>query len=252
MSSPLRVLSYNVHKGFCAANRRFLLDDIRESIRDVDADLVFLQEVVGENRRHAESVSDWIDTGQFEYLADSVWPHYAYGRNSVYDHGHHGNAILSKRHIISSENIDVSLYPRSQRGLLFSKIEPGIYVVCAHMGLLGWERHMQFSRLMTALEKHVPADAPLIIAGDFNDWSGSLHRRFAERLGLHEAALTANGRLARTFPAQRPLLRLDRIYYRGFASVAARALSGPPWSTLSDHCALYAELVPTSTALTDR
>ncbi len=54
MSEIIKVLSYNVHKGFCASNRRFLLDEIRDNIRQVDADLVFLQEVVGENQRHAQ------------------------------------------------------------------------------------------------------------------------------------------------------------------------------------------------------
>lgn len=240
--SVIRVLSYNVHKGFCSANRQFLLKQIRDSIRIVDAEVVFLQEVVGENSQNSAKVEGWIDEGQFEFLADSVWPHFSYGKNAVYDHGHHGNAILSKFPIINSENVDISLYRRSQRGLLLSVIEPGIYVICMHMGLLGWERHQQFNRLMTFIEQKVPRDAPLIIAGDFNDWSGSLHWRFKHTLKLREASVQINGRLAKTFPAKRPVLRLDRIYFRGFTAVAAKRLSGEPWRSLSDHCALYAEL----------
>lgn len=240
--SVLRVLSYNVHKGFCSANRQFLLKQIRESIRSVDAEVVFLQEVVGENSQHASQIDGWIDESQFEFLADTVWPHFSYGKNAVYDHGHHGNAILSKYPIIASENIDISLYPRSQRGLLLSIIEPGIYVICVHMGLLGWERHQQFKRLMAVIEDKIPAGAPLIIAGDFNDWSGSLHLRFKHSLKLSEASVQVNGKLAKTFPAKRPVLRLDRIYFRGFNAVAAKRLNGEPWRSLSDHCALYAEL----------
>ncbi len=241
MIKNLRILSYNVHKGFCAANRRFLLDEIREGIRAVDAELVFLQEVVGENQLHAENVSDWIDESQFEYLADKVWPHYAYGRNAVYQHGHHGNAILSKWHIISSRNFDVSHYAKSQRGLLLTVIEPGIYLVCLHLGLLGWERRRQFRQLCSMLEREVPSDAPLIIAGDFNDWGLSLHRRF-KKAGLSEVFSQFTGRPARSFPAKRPLLQLDRIYYRGFNTVDARVLKGEPWESLSDHCGLFAEL----------
>ncbi|WP_295877634.1 endonuclease/exonuclease/phosphatase family protein [uncultured Zhongshania sp.] len=240
--SVLRVLSYNVHKGFCSANRQFLLKQIRESIRSVDAEVVFLQEVVGENSQHASQIDGWIDEGQFEFLADTVWPHFSYGKNAVYDHGHHGNAILSKYPIVDSENIDVSMYRRSQRGLLLSVIEPGIYVICVHMGLLGWERRQQFKRLEAVIAEKIPADAPLIIAGDFNDWSGSLHSRFKRILNLREASVQANGRLAKTFPAKRPVLRLDRIYFRGFTAVTAKRLSGEPWRSLSDHCALYAEL----------
>jgi len=240
--SVLRVLSYNVHKGFCSANRQFLLKQIRESVRRVDAEVVFLQEVVGKNSRHAARVEGWVDEHQLEFLADSVWPHFSYGKNAVYDHGHHGNAILSKYPIIDSQNVDISLYPRSQRGLLLSLIEPGIYIICVHMGLLGWERHQQFKRLMAVIEEKVPAGAPLIIAGDFNDWSGSLHLRFTHTLKLREASVEVTGKLAKTFPAKRPVLRLDRIYYRGFNAVAAKRLSGEPWRSLSDHCGLYAEL----------
>lgn len=241
----MRILSYNVHKGFCSANRRFLLDEIREGIRAVNADLVFLQEVVGENQRHAEIVNNWIEDYHFEYLADTVWPHYAYGKNSIYDHGHHGNAILSKHHILSSDNVDISLYRSSQRGLLFSEIVPGVHLVCAHMGLLGWERQQQFWLLQRAIEQRVPADAPLIIAGDFNDWTGRLHQRFKRQLRLREVFTEAEGRPARTFPVKRPFFRLDRIYFRGFSVVDAQRLSGAPWQNLSDHCALYAELQPT-------
>ncbi|CAA0095895.1 Uncharacterised protein [Zhongshania aliphaticivorans] len=240
--SVLRVLSYNVHKGFCSSNRFYLLEKIRESIRQVDADIVFLQEVVGENTRHASKVVGWVNEGQFEYLADTVWPHFAYGKNAVYDHGHHGNAILSKYPIVNSENIDISVYSRSQRGLLVSVIQPGIYVICVHMGLLGWERQKQFLQLLDVIENKVPDGAPLIIAGDFNDWNGALHRRFKRSLNLQEAAVQANGKLAKTFPAKRPLLRLDRIYCRGFKAMTVKPLRGEPWRSLSDHCALYAEL----------
>jgi len=33
---------------------------------------------------------------QHEFLAHESWLHHAYGKNSVYDSGHHGNAILSR------------------------------------------------------------------------------------------------------------------------------------------------------------
>lgn len=242
MSERIRVLSYNVHKGFCAANRRFLLDEIRQGIRSVDADVVLLQEVVGENQRHAAELEEWVDESQFEYLADKVWPHYAYGRNAIYQHGHHGNAILSKWHVLSSENYDVSLIPPSQRGLLFTEIETGVYLICLHLGLLGWERRRQFKMLQELVEQQIPVGAPLIIAGDFNDWNLALHRRFS-RLGFAEVFTELKGRPARSFPARRPLLRLDRIYFRGLRLNSAQVLKGEPWSRLSDHCGLFAELV---------
>ncbi len=49
----LRVLTVNTHKGFTALNRRFILPELREAVRSTGADLVFLQEVVGEHDRHS-------------------------------------------------------------------------------------------------------------------------------------------------------------------------------------------------------
>ena len=46
----------------------------------------------------------------------------------------------------------------------------------------------------------------------------------------------------KTFPAKFPLLRLDRIYQRGFAVRRAQVLRGKPWSLLSDHSPLVADL----------
>jgi len=39
-----------------------------------------------------------------------------------------------------------------------------------------------------------------------------------------------------------PLLRLDRIYVRGFNVLASQVHRGAPWSLLSDHLAVSAEL----------
>lgn len=237
----LRVLSYNVHKGFDHANTRFLLDEIRHVIRLVNADVVFLQEVVGENVEHSRNIDNWVPETQFEFLADSVWHHYTYGKNAVYSHGHHGNAILSKYPIVMSENIDVSLFAQSQRGLLFGLIEPNIHLVCVHLGLFGFERRHQINCLVEQIHDRVGDDEPLLIAGDFNDWTQYWNRALIKRLNVTEAYSSTHGRLARTFPARFPVLTMDRIYMRGFELAYSDCLNGEPWNTLSDHCALYAD-----------
>src|SRR6185437_4205700 len=117
----LRVLTYNMHKGFCFYSRQYVLHELREAIRTVNADLVFLQEVMGFHPAHAAAEME-LDS-QFEFLADEIWTHYAYGKNAVYSEGHHGNAILSKYPIRSYDNINVSTNPLEKRGLLHAKIE---------------------------------------------------------------------------------------------------------------------------------
>jgi len=49
----MKVLTVNTHKGFTAFNRRFILPELREAVRSTGADLVFLQEVLGEHEKHA-------------------------------------------------------------------------------------------------------------------------------------------------------------------------------------------------------
>lgn len=236
----MRVLSYNIHKGFSFGNTRYLLEEIRHSIRLVNADLVFLQEVVGENQRHHRRINNWAPQ-QFEYLADEIWPHYAYGKNALYSHGHHGNAILSQHPFESFHNVDVSLIPTSQRGILMGKTTSGIHLICLHFGLLEFERRQQVQQLYQQIEHSIPADAPLIMAGDFNDWRYQSHRTLMSGLKLKEAFCEKFGKPARTHPARLPLFAMDRIYYRNLELVDAEVLRGNPWNKLSDHCALYAE-----------
>ena len=88
----------------------------------------------------------------------------------------------------------------------------------------------------------MPSDAPLLIAGDFNDWRNRAHDRLAERLDLSEIFGGALGRPARSFPSALPLFRLDRIYVRGLSVTKGEVHFGEPWSTISDHAALSAQL----------
>ena len=243
----MRILSYNIHKGFSFANRRFVLARIRELLRATDVDLVFLQEVLGQHRGHARRHADWPPASQFEYLADSIWPHHAYGRNAIYDEGHHGNAILGKQPFAAWGNIDVSTNPFERRGLLHATTAmPGLarplHLVCLHLDLHEYGRRQQIDRLVDHIGAAVPADCPLIIAGDLNDWRQVAGRAIEQRLGMVEAHKTVHGASARSFPSWRPLLRLDRIYLRGLRAVDAGCLAGAEWKGLSDHAAVWAEV----------
>lgn len=240
MNERLRVLSYNIHKGFSPGNARYLLKEIRHAIRLVNADLLFLQEVIGENQKHQSQVQDWEDT-QFEFLADETWQHYAYGKNAIYQHGHHGNAILSKHPFSHWQNFDISRWRFSQRGVLHGRIHDCLHVYCVHMGLFSAERRHQAERLVDIIETTAQSDEPLIIAGDLNDWRAKTHHYLQARLGVKEVFQQLHGKPARTFPANLPLLRMDRIYYRGLELLDASTLVDDHWRGLSDHCALYSE-----------
>lgn len=243
--TTLRVLTVNVHKGFSPLNRRYVLPELREAVRSHHADVVFLQEVLGSHSRHAERYPGWSPLPQYEFLADSLWPVFAYGRNAVYPHGEHGNALLSKFPILQHRNLDISVGDSEERGLLHSILElPGarqLHTVCVHLGLDERQRSQQLKLLCQLLDS-LPAEAPVVVAGDFNDW-----RQRADRLlaacGLVEVFSQAFGAPARSFPARWPLLRLDRIYLRNARSRAPEVMGRKPWSHLSDHLPLCVEVL---------
>ena len=60
--------------------------------------------------------------------------------------------------------------------------------------------------------------------------------------GLAEVFVKSYGAAARTFPARFPLLPLDRIYVRGASVHDPIVLPRRPWSHLSDHAPLAAEI----------
>ncbi|HEY1229469.1 MAG TPA: endonuclease/exonuclease/phosphatase family protein, partial [Ramlibacter sp.] len=102
-------MTVNTHKGFTSFNRRFILPELRDAVRKVGADVVFLQEVLGTHEEHGKKYADWPDAPHYEFLADSIWPQYADGRNVVYPKGDHGNAVMSNFPIVHSQNHDGSL-----------------------------------------------------------------------------------------------------------------------------------------------
>jgi len=249
MKHSLRIASYNIHKGLSFFNRRLVLHEVRSRLMGINADVVFLQEVQGHHAHHAGRFHAWPGGAQHEFLAGDLWRDAAYGKNAVYDHGHHGNAILSRYPILRWENVDISAHPFESRGLLHCELEvphlaQPLHAICLHLALNESGRRKQIHQLCERIRRMVPDAAPLIIAGDFNDWRQRAGDYMAAELGLREVFELTRGRPARSFPAALPLFSLDRIYMRGFDVTEAHVLHGQHWRRLSDHAALTAQLRP--------
>jgi endonuclease/exonuclease/phosphatase family metal-dependent hydrolase len=240
------VATYNIHKGFSQLNRRMVIHELRERLAGLDADILFLQEVVGVHERHAARHRDWPSKPQHEFLADTIWHEVAYGRTAINRHGHHGNALLSRYPITAQENIDISAHPFESRGLLHCEIrvganEPVVHCINVHLGLFERGRRWQIRTLCERIGETVPRDAPLVIAGDFNDWRHKANEMMVEALGVHEVFEVVRGRPARTFPSVLPVFRLDRIYARGLAIRDAHVhYTYRSGRRMSDHAALAA------------
>jgi len=246
VTPALRVVTLNIHKGLSQFNRRMVIHELREGLNALEPDLVFLQEVQGLNERHALRFATWPHAPQHEFLAQAGWQH-AYGRNRVHHYGHYGNAMLSRFPIMSTENSDISSHRFEKRGLLHCVLAvPGwrqpLHGVCVHLSLHERGRRRQIDAIVERLGPLAAGGAPIVVAGDFNDWRQRATRVLEDRLGLQEVTSVYGLRPARTFPSIFPVLRLDRIYARGFSVVEASVHRGAPWSLLSDHLALGAVL----------
>lgn len=227
-----------------------IVHEQRTHLQNLNTDIVFLQEVVGHHTKHPIHFENWPEKAQHEFLADTVWSDFVYGKNCVYETGHHGNAILSRYPITSWENEDISAHRFESRGMLHCEIkipnwQENLHCICVHFGLFKNGRRQQLLALRRRIKKMVPQQAPLIIAGDFNDWREMAREILSDSLDLTEVFEFTSGRSACSYPSTRPFLRLDRIYVRGFQVTKTQVHHGEPWSKLSDHAALSAKIIRT-------
>ncbi len=240
----LHVLTYNIHKGFNTGNTRFVLPHIRNALAAHDADVLLLQEVSGEHRQRSQSVQGWPAEPQCDFLAGDRWPHVVYGKNATYRAGHHGNAILSRYPLRECENINLSRNRFASRSLLHAVLDPPagppIHIICLHLGLRENVRQRQLSVLADRVHTLIPADAPVIIGGDFNDWRERAGFFMEVVLGFRDVYKQVKGRHARTYPAAMPVLPVDRIYFRSAEPQWCGCLRQTPWRGLSDHAPLSA------------
>jgi endonuclease/exonuclease/phosphatase family metal-dependent hydrolase len=265
----IRVATYNIHKGVSSIRSTPRVLALKKAIALFKADIVFLQEVQGRHDRYSAQFGEesrgrkhWPETAQHEFFAGESH-HSAYGMNAVYDHGHHGNALLSKFPIADTRNHDVSDHAYEQRGILHCVLETPkgkVHCYVVHLGLFESGRGRQAQALIDAVKESAPNGEPVIIAGDFNDWRNTLSDKLRKELGVVEVFDQLNPRSvlgdlvrtlagrkakvtpARTFPAALPWFRLDRIYVRGFKVESAEVLHGTLWAKLSDHAPIVATL----------
>ncbi|HMZ02818.1 MAG TPA: endonuclease/exonuclease/phosphatase family protein, partial [Burkholderiaceae bacterium] len=241
----LRVATYNIHKGVrgLGPGKRLEIHNLGQGIKALDADLVCLQEVRlfhhRDARRFDHTWFGWPEQGQAEFLAPEGYES-AYRTNAVTRDGEHGNALLSRWPLGEVGHHDVSDHRFEQRGLLHVGVSwqgRTIHCIVAHFGLVHASRVRQAQRLGAYLRAEVPPDAPLLVAGDFNDWSERLDPAIAAH-GLQRAAPPGATRSPLTFPSRMPLFALDRVYLRGLRCVAMAVPRGPSWARMSDHLPL--------------
>jgi len=235
---PLRVVTYNIHKGR-GLDGRTRIDRIARVLEDIDADIVALQEVVSHSGRGAEH-------DQAGYLARRLGLHLAVGEVRQHRGGVYGNVTLSRWAFHALRVIDITVAGREERAVLRTDVRPGghlLHVFNVHLGTGFFERRRQAGRFLeTDLLRALDLSGPRILLGDFNEWvqglvSHTLRREF------QDPDLRDYLPRRRTYPGPLPLFHLDHIYFDNHIEVeSARFINTPRTLTASDHLPLVADL----------
>jgi len=240
MIKTLKVATYNIHKGVQGVGpaRRLEIHNLGHAVEQFDADIVCLQEVRAFNRLHTKRFEHWPDTGQADFLAPEGYTS-VYRTNAITRHGEHGNALLSRWPVLMHRHENMSDHRFEQRGLLHVSLQiqtQTVHVIVVHLGLLPASRVRQTQQLHDYIARHVPSDALLVVAGDFNDWGNTVQNMMAE-VGLQSHKEHATP----TYPSRLPLAQLDHVYARGLQAVRSFTPRGNIWGRMSDHLPLLVE-----------
>ena len=246
---PITITSYNMHKGMSALNRKVQVDSMAEELRGIGSDVLFLQEVQGQHLMRSNRLPDFPKQPHYDILGDRLSYNRSYGKNAVFPQKHHGNAILSRLPIRERRNLNITVNRLEKRGVLHCEILPEgwslpIVCLCAHLNLLERDRVKQYVAIFEYVTTYVRPDAPLILAGDFNDWRHKSPPNIGRALGLTEVFLDKRGSLPKTFPARLPVLSLDRVYTRNLEVLDSQIHNGKNWQRLSDHLPLSVKVRP--------
>jgi len=227
----MRVASYNIRKARGLDNRR---DPARilSVTAALGADIVALQEADRRFGRRVSSLPAELVAQNTDLVALSL-------ANDPQGLGWHGNALLVRKDAIVLRQDRITLPGLEPRGAVLVDLHLGgqrLRVVGVHLGLRSRDRRAQALHLALVLSR-LPA-MPTVMLGDFNEWSVS---------GRNLMAL--NGQLAlmspgKSFPAPRPLARLDRIAVSRDLAVRDSGVHRCVQAIrASDHLPVWADLV---------
>ena len=241
----LRVATYNIHKGVqgLGPTRRLEIHNLGHAMEQLDADIICLQEVRKMNRQAAVRFERWPEMPQADFLAPEGYTA-VYETNAITKHGEHGNALLTRWPVLHKSHRDISDHRFEQRGLLHTVIDVDgspVHAIVLHLGLIKGSRFRQIGQVREFVEREIPPNERLIIAGDFNDW-GARMRYAMNAMGLHDSS-DLRGPRTLTYPSRMPVAQLDFIYGRHLKPLACSVPRGPVWARMSDHLPLVTDFL---------
>jgi endonuclease/exonuclease/phosphatase family metal-dependent hydrolase len=226
LPSSVRILTWNIHKGI-GSDRRYDLERIIGLVRRHKPDIVALQEVDSRGRDPTNL--------PLSALKQALGSHAAEARTIVAEDGHYGHVLISRWPLETIILHDVSIGRREPRCAIDAVIQTPrgpFRAIATHLGLGMGERKRQIGKLVT-LARAADPEQGLVMLGDFNDWHGEVRRALDDLLPAWS--------FLRTFPARRPIFKLDRIFCRP-AGALTQCWTDPEAARASDHLPVIADL----------
>jgi endonuclease/exonuclease/phosphatase family metal-dependent hydrolase len=240
LSLEFRIVTYNIHK--CRGlDRRVRPMRIASVLKQIDADIIALQEVVGMDEAEREH-------NQVHAIAEELGFEFRIGENRRLRGAAYGNALLSKFPIVADQNHDLTWRKNEPRGCLEVTIKPEypkalLQIYNVHLGTALLERRFQAQRLFDVITDDADLPAQRIVLGDFNEWTRGLATNL---LSFHLSSAEPERRFgrARSYPGVFPLLHLDHIYYDSSLRLQRISVHRSRLSLVaSDHLPIVADFI---------
>jgi len=237
MREGFRVVTYNIHKcrGLDLKMSPMRIVDV---LRELDADIIALQEVLATNIGSREE-------DQARFIAEELGLEVYLGENRLHRGGLYGNAVLTRFKVTEQQNFDISVPGRERRGCLHVDVQlpdlTRIHIYNVHLGTAFLERRRQVMRLLDHGILRAQYPAPRVMLGDFNEYT---HGLTSKMLKSHFRSKDVREKLPRrrTYPGIFPLLHLDHIYYDHHLTLTEAFVHRTRTSLIaSDHLPLVAD-----------
>jgi endonuclease/exonuclease/phosphatase family metal-dependent hydrolase len=225
-------------------DRRVDPQRIAAVLREIDADVIALQEVIADESGEPEK-------NQPRFIANTLGGHTVhFGEARKHLGAPYGNAVLSRLPVIRSEAYDLTRADRERRGCLRVDVECGselLHVFNVHLGTSFFERRHQGRKLIsTDVLGSNELKHPTVVVGDFNEWTRGLATRLmSKRYRSVESRLHLKHR--KTYPGILPVLNLDHFYFdERLELVRAELVRNELTLKASDHLPIVAEFETSS------
>jgi endonuclease/exonuclease/phosphatase family metal-dependent hydrolase len=225
-----RAATYNIHK--CRGmDWRVRPDRIASVLEEMDADIIALQEV---------------QEDQIACFSRRLRHRCVFGAARKLGGVDYGNAIFTRFEVTDTKNHDLSVKGREPRACLEAQLEVPergpLHAFAAHLGTSWAERRRQAEKLLSETLLGRPAStAPLLLLGDFNEWTAGATTRSLSR-HMQSANIRAHLGRGRTYPGLLPFLHLDHIYHdRALRLTGMQFLRTRLSLIASDHLPLVAD-----------